>query len=65
MYVYYSRYTADADEEFNIEYQKIDKKFIVNNAGEAIVIITGTEDTIPISAADINLNYNLIDSAKA
>ena len=63
IYIYYSRYTAEADEAFNIEYVKVDKKFIVNNSGIASIVFTGFEDTIPISASDINLNYNIIDSA--
>lgn len=63
IYIYYSRYTAEADEAFNTEYVKVDKKFIVNNSGIANIVFTGFEDTIPISASDINLNYNIIDSA--
>lgn len=63
IYIYYSRYLAEADEAFNIEYAKVDKKFIVNNSGIASIVFTGFEDIIPISASDINLNYNIIDSA--
>ena len=63
IYIYYSRYSAEADEAFNIEYAKVDKKFIVNNSGIASIVFTGFEDIIPISASDINLNYNIIDSA--
>lgn len=63
VYAYYSRYTAVDQEEFNTEYIKIDKKFIVNNSGICNMLITGFEPTIPISAADINLNYNVIDAA--
>jgi hypothetical protein len=47
----------------NTEYIKIDKKFVVNNSGICNMLITGFEDTIPLSAADINLNYNVIDAA--
>ena len=63
VYAYYSRYTAVDQEEFNTEYIKIDKKFVVNNSGICNMLITGFEPTIPISAADINLNYNVIDAA--
>jgi hypothetical protein len=42
---------------------KVDKKFTVNNSGIANIIFTGFEDLVPISAADINLNYNVIDAA--
>jgi hypothetical protein len=45
------------------EYTKIDKKFVVNNSGISTILVTGFEDSIPISAADINLNYNVIDAA--
>jgi hypothetical protein len=63
VYVYYSRYTAADQEELNTEYIKIDKKFVVNNSGICNMLITGFEPTIPISAADINLNYNVVDAA--
>lgn len=63
VYAYYSRYTAVDQEEFNTEYIKIDKKFVINNSGICNMLITGFEPTIPISAADINLNYNVIDAA--
>ena len=63
VYAYYSRYTAVDQEEFNTEYVKIDKKFVINNSGICNMLITGFEPTIPISAADINLNYNVIDAA--
>lgn len=65
VYVYYSRYTADGQEELNTEYVKIDKKFIVNHVGICNILITGFEDSINIASSDINLNYNIIDSAKA
>ena len=65
VYVYYSRYTAEADEEFSTEYIKIDKKFIVSSSGVSNILITGFEDILNISSQDINLNYNVIDSAKA
>jgi hypothetical protein len=43
-------------------YTKIDKKYSVNNASIANVIITGFENMVDISATDINLNYNIVDS---
>jgi hypothetical protein len=42
---------------------KVDKKFVVNNSGISTILVTGFEETFPISAADINLNYNVIDAA--
>lgn len=63
--VYYSRYTAEQEENFNTEYIKVDKKYLVNNAGYCNILVTGFEPLISITAADINDTYELIDSAKA
>lgn len=60
--VYYSRSTSEGSENFITEYVKIEKLFPVNNASIANVIITGYEDTTPITATDINLFYNVVDS---
>ena len=65
LYVYYSRSTAEGSENFNTEYKKIDKKFTVNNAGVSNIHINGYEPTIAITAQDINLNYSIVDAAKA
>lgn len=65
LYVYYSRSTAEGQENFNTEYKKINKKFIVNNAGISNVHITGYEQTINLTSQDINLNYQIVDAAKA
>lgn len=62
VYVYYSRSTAEAGENFQTQYAKIDKKFLVNNAEICNVIVTGYEDIIELSATDINLSYNTVDS---
>lgn len=63
VYVYYSRNTAEAGENFQTQYAKIDKKFVVNNAEICNIIITGFENTIELSSTDINLNYNTVDSS--
>lgn len=63
--VYYSRYTAEANENFVTEYIKINKKYLVNNAGIASIIVTGFEETTQISGSDINLNYNVVDASEA
>lgn len=65
LYVYYSRYTAEQEEHFNTEYIKIDKKFVVSNAGTCNISINGFEPTIPITAADINDSFEIVDAAKA
>lgn len=59
--VYYSRYTAEGNENFVTEYKKILKKFSRNDSK---LIITGFEDTQDVTVADINLLYNIVDSAK-
>lgn len=63
--VYYSRTTAEGSENANPEYKEIDRKYIINNAGNCNILITGHENTIPITASDINLNYNIVDAANA
>lgn len=65
LYVYYSRYTAEQGENFNTEYIKIDKKFVVSNDGTCNISINGFEPTIPITAADINDSFEIVDAAKA
>lgn len=62
--VYYSRDTAEGSENAVTEYKKIDRKYSINNAGICNCVITGFEPVIEISAADINLQYQLVDSAK-
>ena len=63
--VYYSRSTAEGQENLDTEYKKIDKKFIVNNAGISNIHITGYEQTVNLTSSDINLNYQVVDAAKA
>lgn len=65
LYVYYSRYTAEQGENFNTEYIKIDKKFVVSNQGTCNISINGYEPTIPITAADINDTFEIVDAVKA
>lgn len=65
LYVYYSRYTAEQGENFNTEYIKIDKKFVVSNQSTCNISINGYEPTIPITAADINDTFEIVDAAKA
>lgn len=60
--VYFSRSTAEGTENSVTSYTKIDKKYPVNNASIANIIVTGFENMINIAATDINLNYNIVDS---
>ena len=62
--VYYSRYTAQGQENLNIEYKKIDKKFNVTNSGTSTITITGYERTLDTTFEVINDGYELVDAAK-
>ena len=61
IYVYYSRYTAENNDNAIYEYKKIDKKF---NRTSPKLIITGFEETIDLTASDINLQYNIVDAVQ-
>lgn len=63
--VYYSRTTAEGSENAIPEYKKINSRFSINTYGSCQIIITGYEDTVDVSSADINLHYNIVDAAKA
>lgn len=58
--VYYSRYTAEAGDNFVTQYAKINKKYL-RTANK--LVITGFEEITEITSADINLQYNLVDAA--
>ena len=64
LYVYYSRYLGELNDNFNTQYIKIDRKFPVSNIGTANITITGYDTEIPVTSQDINLNYNIVDLAK-
>ena len=55
--VYYSRSTAQGGENMINEYYRIDKKY---NKSNKRLIITGFEETVPVSITDINTHYNLV-----
>lgn len=61
--VYYSRSLSELGDNAQVRYAKIDKKFQVNNASEANITVTGFDNEIELSAQDINLSYNIVDSA--
>lgn len=63
VHVYYSRYTAENDQNRIIEYRKIEKDYLINQARVSNIIISGNEVTSNISAEDINLQFNVVDSA--
>lgn len=63
VYVYYSRYTAEDGENMVTSYKRIEKKYLINNFKQAKILITGEEETVDVSSSDINLSFNIIDSA--
>lgn len=62
--VYYSRYLSEDGLNSITEYKKINTRFAINNASTCTVLITGNEEDTTITAADINLHYNIVDAAK-
>lgn len=63
VHVYYSRYSAENNQNRTIEYIKINKDYRINNSNLANIFITGFEQTTQVSAEDINLQFNVVDSA--
>lgn len=64
MYVYYSRSSAENESNSVVEYIKITQKYLLFNSDRCVVNITGYEDTETVTLQDINLLYNIVDSAK-
>lgn len=62
--IYYSRSSAGNNVNAITTYAEIDKNFIINNKGICNITITGFEQTIPKTVYDINMMYNIIDSAE-
>ena len=65
LYVYYTRSTAEGNENFETFAVKINKKFLISSTGACNILITGNEETIDIPISDINLEYNVIKAAKS
>lgn len=63
--VYYSRNSAEINQNYVTEYAKIDRKYPINNAGVADILITGFERVDDITNEEINLTYSLVDCADA
>lgn len=62
--VYYTRSTSDVDQLRQTMACRINKKFVVRN-GSCSVLITGNEDKTDIPVSDINVQYFMVDKAKA
>ena len=60
--VYYSRSTAEHQLNSVTEYVKINKKYLIQNPDTCNIVITGFEETTPVSLSDINLLYNVVDA---
>lgn len=60
--VYYSRNTAEGLDNPILQCAKVLKKYVVNNAHLANIVITGFEDIEEIAPQDINLQYNIVDA---
>ena len=63
--VYYSRTTAENDLNAYTEYKRIERKFAINKANSCSLLITGFDVESDITVQDINLHYNIVDSAKS
>lgn len=62
--VYCTRVTSEIYQNSVTYAYKIDKDFIVNNASTCDIVITGYENFTEISLEELNVSYNLVDSAK-
>ena len=62
--VYYTRSTSDIDQNAVVQAVKIEQKYLVNNALNCNIIVTGYEDTIEIPVTDINPMYQMADSVE-
>lgn len=62
--VYCTRVTSEIYQNSVTQAYKIDKDFIVNNASSCDIVITGFETFQDITLEELNVNYNLVDSAK-
>lgn len=62
--IYYTRYSADVDGNFVVNAKRIDKNFLVNNAGVCSVLITGDEDETEVTLEEINSSFDVIQSAQ-
>lgn len=65
LHVYYSRSTAEGGESFVTSAVKINQDFLVNSLNTCSILVTGAEDTTEIPLTDINLDYNIVQSAKS
>ena len=65
LHVYYTRSSSESNQNFVTEAVKINQKFLVNTNGISNILITGNESSEQVALSDINLSYNVIQSAKS
>lgn len=64
VHVYYSRNSAQPNQDSFTQYCKIEKQFIINNSQQCNILITGFEETSDIASTDINLQYNVASAVQ-
>ena len=62
--VYYTRYSADVDSNLIVSAKKIDKNFLINNAGTCNILITGDENETEVTLEEINSSFDVIQNAQ-
>ena len=62
--VYYTRYSADVDSNLIVQAVRIDKKFLVNNSGNCVIVINGDEDETEVTLEEINSSFDVIQTAQ-
>lgn len=63
--VYYTRSTSSYGEPAVTTAHKLDRTYIVNNAGNCNIIINGFETVIDLALSDINIQYNIAKAVEA
>ena len=62
--VYYTRYSGDVDTNIVVQAKRIDKNFIVTNAGVCMIVINGDEDETEVTLEEINSSFDVIQNAQ-
>lgn len=63
--IYYTRATANIDEQAIVETCKFVNNFKISNNGVSNIVITGFEDVVQVSDTEINLQLQTYNSAKS
>lgn len=64
VHVYYSRCSAQPNQEAITQYCRVEKNYTVDNSQQCSILVTGFETTTDVSASDINLQYNIVSAAQ-